>query len=133
MHESRVKKMWKTLAIIGMSLVVIGLGAFGFDFATKGQFFASISDRYEVFLLVILIGMALLLVSLIGWAAVLGKTGRTRIAFFALTVPFGVILIGYALGGTNVHGPFFLFLLPMAPLIPVGLVVAIMAASARRP
>jgi hypothetical protein len=74
----------------------------------------------------------LLLVSLIGWAGVLGKTGRARIAFFTLTVPVALILIGYALGGTNVHGPFFYFLLPMAPLVVVGLVVAIMAVSARR-
>jgi|HubBroStandDraft_1064217.scaffolds.fasta_scaffold128764_1 hypothetical protein len=132
MHGSRAKEVWKSLAIIGVGLVVIGLGAFGLDFATMGHFFASISDWYEPFLFAIPVGMALLLVSLIGWAAVLGKTGRTRIAFFALTVPFGVILIGFALGGTNVHGPFFLFLPPMAPLIVVGLVVAAMAASARR-
>ena len=131
MPELRAKEVWKTLAIIGVNFAVIGLGAMGFDFATRGQF-AFISDHYEAFLLAILVGMAILLVSLIGWAAVFGKTGRTRIAFIALTVPFGVILIGYALGGTNVHGPFFLFLLPMAPLILVGLVMAVMAASTGR-
>jgi hypothetical protein len=42
-----------------------------------------------------------------------------------------VILIGYAIGGTNVHGPFYLFLLPMAPLLIVGIIVAIMAANSR--
>jgi hypothetical protein len=114
----------------GAILTVAGLGAFGVDFVTRGEF-AFLSDHYEVSLLAILTGVVLLLISLIGWAAVLGKVGRTRIAFFSLTVSIGIISIGYALGGTNVHGPFYLFLLPMAPLIIVGLVVAIMAANAR--
>jgi len=131
MLGSRAKEVWRTLAIIGMSVAAISLGALGFDFATMGRF-AFISDNYEVFLLAIVAGVALLLVGLIGWAAVLGRAGRTRIAFFTLTLPLCVVLIGYALGGTNVHGPFFIFLLPMTPLIVAGLVVAIMAASARR-
>ena len=130
MPESRAKSVWKMLAITGMCLVVIGLGAFGFDFVAIGIPFI---DRYSnAFLLAIAVGVLLVLVSLIGWAAVLGKTGRTRIALITLTVPIAVILIGYALGGTNVHGPFYLFLLPMAPLFIVGLVVAMMAANARR-
>jgi len=131
MSGSRAKGVWKTLALIGTSVAAISLGGFGFDFVTRGQL-AFISDNSEYLLLAILVGVALLLVSLIGWAAVLGKAGRTRIAFFALTGPVVVILIGYALGGTNVHGTFFLFLLPMLPVIVIGLVVAIMAASARR-
>ncbi len=110
---------------------MIGLGAFGFDFATRGEV-SFISNRYEGLFLAIAIGVALLLVSLIGWAWVLGKAGRARIAFFTLVVPIAVILVGYALGGTNVHGPFFLFALPMAPLILVGFVVAIMAAHTRK-
>jgi len=47
-----------------------------------------------------------------------------------LSTPLGVILID-ALGGT-VHGLFFLFLLPIAPFIIVGLVVVITTASAQR-
>jgi hypothetical protein len=130
MPESRAKAAWKMLAVSGMCLVVIGLGAFGADFIAIGIPFI---DRHsDVFLLAIAVGMLLLLVSLIGWAAVLGKTGRSRIAFFTLTVPIAVVLIGYAIGGTNVHGPFFLFLLPMVPLIVVGLIVAMMAVNARR-
>ena len=131
MPESRAKEVWKILAITGICLPVVGLGAVGLDFVTRGRF-EFISDHYEIFLLAIPIGVALLLVSLIGWATVLGKTGRTRIAFFTLVVPIAVILIGYALGGTNVHGPFYLFLLPMAALFIVGIVVAIMAANGRR-
>ena len=129
MRESRGKEVWKTVAIIGMLVAATGLGAFGFDLVTRGQL-PFISDNSEVFLLAISIGFALLLVSLISWTGCLGKTGRTRIAFFILTVPLGVILIGYALGGANVHGPFFLFLLGMAPFIALGVAAAITAASA---
>lgn len=82
-----------------------------------------------MFLLAIPGGVALLLVSLFTCAAALRKTGRTRIAFFIFTVPLGVILLGYALGGASVHGPFFTFLLEMAPLIAIGLMGAIMTAS----
>lgn len=110
--------------------MLIGLGAMGFDFVTRGEV-SFISDHYEVFLLAIVAGAALLLISLIGWAVVLGKTGRSRIAFFTLTLPIAVILIGYAIGGTNIHGPFYIFLLPMAPLLIVGIIVAIMAANSR--
>jgi len=131
MPESRAKAIWKTLAISGMSAMVIGLAAFSVDAATMGHF-SFISDNYEVFLLAIAIGALLLLVSLVGWAAGLGKVGRKRIAFFTLTVPLAVILIAGIVGGTNAHGPFFLFLLPLAPLMLVGFVVAIMAANARR-
>jgi hypothetical protein len=47
----------------------------------------------------------------------MGETGRTLIAFFPLTVPAGVILVGYAPVGAKVHGPFFPFLVRMAPWI----------------
>lgn len=130
MHGSRAGEVWKILAIGGICLVLIGLGAMGFDFVTRGEV-SFISDHYEVFLLAIVAGAALLLISLIGWAVVLGKTGRSRIAFFTLTLPIAVILIGYAIGGTNIHGPFYIFLLPMAPLLIVGIIVAIMAANSR--
>ena len=126
------KQVWPALVVTGAILPVVGLGAFGADFLTRGELpLAFLPDRYEVFLLAILAGVVLLLVSLIGWAAVLGKVGRTRIAFFSLAVSIGNISIGYALVGTNVHGPFYLLLLPTAPLILVGLVVATMAARAR--
>jgi hypothetical protein len=107
MQESRAKGIWKTLTISGVCLVFIGgLGAFGSIFALRGNVAL---NSYEGFILAIPVGVVLLLVSLIGWAAVLGRTGRARIAFFTLTIPVAVILIGYLLGGTNVHGPFYYF------------------------
>lgn len=131
MLTARGKTLWKALATVGGSATIIGLTAYGLDFVTVGEF-SFISDHFEVFLFAILIGVALLMTGLIGWASTLGKNGRRRIAFLAFILPLTVIAIGYALGGTNVHGLFFLFLLAMAPLIVVGLVVAMMAASARR-
>jgi hypothetical protein len=47
-------------------------------------------------------------------------------------MPPGVILIRCAVGGTNVHRPSLLSLLPMGPLIAVGLGVAIMPARTPR-
>jgi hypothetical protein len=130
MYGSRAQRVWKALAINGICFTGIGLGAMGFDFVTRGEV-SFISSHYEVFLLAILVGAALLLISLFGWAVVLGKTGRSRIAFFTLTGSVAVVLIGYAIGGTNAHGPFYLFLFPMTPLLIVGVVVAIMAANSR--
>jgi hypothetical protein len=130
MPVPKANELWQALVITGSILTVVGLGAVGIDFATRGKF-SFIAANYGVFGLAILAGVALLLVSLIGWAAVLGKVGRKRIAFFALAAPIVTLFIGFSLGGTNAHGPFPLFLLPIAPLIVAGLVVAIMAASAR--
>jgi hypothetical protein len=125
------KAVWKALATVGVSATFIGLTVYGLDFVTVGEF-SFIADHFEIFLFAILIGVALLVVGLIGWAATLGKAGRKRIAFLAFILPLTVIAIGYAMGGTNVHGLFFLFLLAMAPMIVVALVVAIMAVSTQR-
>jgi hypothetical protein len=122
--------IWKVLTIAASCVVAVGLGAVGVDFATIGRF-ELISRNFGVILVAILAGATALLVALIGWATVLGKVGRIRIAFFAFLLSFGVILIGFLLAGTNVHGLFFLFVLSMSPIILAGFVAAIMAASTR--
>jgi hypothetical protein len=134
-YNLRVSKLkaatvWKALATTGAIATIIGMVAYGIDFLSVGEF-SFISDHFEIFLLLIAVGVALLMTGLVGWAATLGKKGRMRIAFPVIGMPLVVIAIGYCLGGTNVHGLFFLFLFAMAPLIVIGLVLVIMAASVR--
>ena len=121
--------MWKVVALTGVGLLVFGLGAVGLDFATMDHL--DLAEYYGVFLLAILIGAICLPVGLIGWAAQSGKHERARLSASTLAVAAVVWMIGYLLGGTNVHGPFYLFAIPMFFLILVGLALAIMAAAAR--
>lgn len=129
MPESKAKTVWKGVALSGVGLLVIGLGAVALDFVTMGDL--GLSEYFEVFVLAILVGAVALLVGLIGWAAKSGKRERTRLATGTLLVPAGVFCIAYFAVGTNVHGPFYLFAIPSFLLFLVGLVLAIMSAAAR--
>jgi cytochrome b subunit of formate dehydrogenase len=96
-----------------MGLMSVGLAAFSIDYVDVGQF-EFIERHYQLFGVVILIGLVCLLTGVIGWATVLDKAGRTRIATLALVLPAAIMLIsGFALG-TNMHGVFPLFILSMA-------------------
>lgn len=128
MPESKAKTVWKGVALSGVGLLVLGLGAVGLDFVMHQ---VGWSEYYEVFLLAILVGAICLPVGLIGWAAKSGKSERTRLATGTLLVPAGVFCIAYFAVGTNVHGPFYLFAIPSFFLFLVGLTIAIMAAAAR--
>lgn len=116
--------------LIGMGLMASGLTMFSIDYVWVGQF-DFIERHYDIFGYAIMIGLVSLLVSLITWATLLNKAGRTRIASFALVVPLAILAIAGFSVGTNMHGVFPLFAFSMAPVILVGFVVAIMAVKAR--
>lgn len=65
MPETRAKVVWKAVALNGIVLLVIGLGAIGLDFLTTGDELG-LSQYIEVFLLAILAGAVSLPVGLIG-------------------------------------------------------------------
>jgi hypothetical protein len=49
-----------------------------------------------------------------------------------LTAPIATCVLASVIGGSNVHGPFYLFLLPMIPVSVLGLALLLMAAAAPR-
>jgi MFS family permease len=131
MHDSIARTVWKTIALSAMCLVGIGLAAFSIDEVSIGQF-DLIEGHYEAFGLAILIGLACLLIGLIGWAALLDKAGRARVAAFALALPPVILVVTGLSTGANIHGVFPLYLLSLVPVMFVGFIVAIMAAKAPR-
>jgi hypothetical protein len=129
MLESSATTVWKTIVLIGIGLMALGLTAFSIDYVWVRQF-DFIEGHYDIFGAAILIGLICLLVGLIRWSTLLNKAGRTRLARFALVLPPAILVTAGFSIGTNMHGVFPLFGFSMAPVMLVGLVVAIMAAKA---
>jgi ABC-type thiamin/hydroxymethylpyrimidine transport system permease subunit len=81
-----------------MGLMSVGLAAFSIDYVDVGQF-EFVERHYQLFGVVILIGLVCLLTGVIGWATVLDKAGRTRIATLALVLPAAIMpIFGFCAG-----------------------------------
>lgn len=123
--------MWRAVAISGIGLLAISLGTFGVDFVTMGRF-EFIDNHSQFFLIAIGIGVSFLFVGLIGWAKHLGRQGRAIMGTIVFIAPIATCVLASLIGGTNVHGPFYLFLFPMIPVSVLGLALLLMAATAPR-
>jgi hypothetical protein len=129
MPESMSKPLWRAVVSFGAGLVVLGLCAIGLDFVTMDHF--DLSRYFQYFFLAILVGLLFLIVGLIGWAKRLDRGRRISIGTITLIASVSVCLVGSLMGGTNVHGPFYLFFLTMLPVGVVGLIVLLMGVVAR--
>jgi len=123
----RDASVWKALALSGAVCLFIGFGALLVDYRVYGGV-DFIDQHIGIFQLAILIGMLALFVGLIGWAKCLDRYARIRMGIFLLLAPICVCILGSLIGGTNVHGPFFLIFLPMFPISVMGLVLLIVVA-----
>ena len=130
MPKFRTRSLRRTVALVGAGLVVLGLGGIALDVFSMDQF--DLVQYYEYFLLAILAGILFLIVGLIGWAKQLDRGRRVSIGAIVLIASVSICFFGYLMGGTNVHGPFYLFLLPMIPVGLVGLIILLMGAASRR-
>jgi hypothetical protein len=129
MTEERARKVWSSTVLIGAVLMGFGLSALSIDDARVGQF-DFIERHYDVLGASIFVGLVFLLAALIGWARLLNRAGRARIAKSAIFLPPAILVVAGASIGTNVHGVFPMFLVSMVPIVVIGVVVAIMAARA---
>lgn len=111
--------------------MAIGLGAFVFS-ANRFGYFYSLGANYESLFFVIGVGIILSFVNLIVWAVTLDKKGRAVLGVRIVLGAIATCLFGSFVGGTNVHGPFFIVFFAMIPILAVGLIVLLMAAAARR-
>lgn len=120
--------VWKSLAVIGTCLIIIGIGAGYVDVATHLRF-DFLSDHFDVFLCALLLGVVLAFVGIVGFAK--RKTRGRKGGLAALTFAFPWILgaIGYPIDGFNVHGPSALVLLLIIPASILALTLSIMAIS----
>jgi hypothetical protein len=131
MPDARKASIWRAIALCGAGLVVIGITAFLADFLSVGRLFSFFNDNYELFLLAIALGVLALIGGLIGWFKYLNRSGRSRMGLTVMVLPIGVCVIGGLIGTTNVHGPFFLMVIPMVPVSLLGLVLLVVALMSR--
>ena len=130
MHESTAKAAWKASVIIGATLLGVGLTGYSIDEWSSSELKWFIDEHLTVFGFAILFGSLGLMASQVGWANRLNKRGRVRIAKFALILPPCVLIVAGHFDKLGVHGVFMLYFLSIAPLMIVGLFVAVMAAKA---
>lgn len=129
MSQPSSSSFWKAVVFVGTSLVLTGLCAIGLDFVTMGAFDF---DRYYGYIfLAILAGLLCLIVGLVAWAIQLDKRRKVSVGTTVFAVAVLVCLAGSLIGGTNAHGPFYLFVLPMIPLALVGLFILLMGVASR--
>jgi hypothetical protein len=122
--------VWKTVSLLGIALIAIGILAGYIDVATHFRF-EFISDDFDIVILALLIGVLLSFVGLIGWAAQPGVRRRGSTAGLVLIAPWIVLMLGSPIGGTNIHGPAALVMLLILPATILALVLAIMARAKR--
>jgi hypothetical protein len=121
---------WKAVAILGMGLIAMGILAGYLDVATHFRF-EFISDDFDSFILAMAIGVILSFIGLIGWAAQPGTQRRGLMAGLVFIAPWIVLLLGWPIGGNNIHGPAALVMLLILPASILAFVLAIMAAAKR--
>ena len=128
--RSRSLAVWKTISLLGVALTAVGISAEYIDVATHFRF-EFISDDFDVFTLSLLVGTVLSFIGFIGWSAQPGARRRGLTAGLILIAPWIVLLVGSAIGGTNIHGPAALVFLLILPATILALVLAIMSGVKR--
>jgi hypothetical protein len=71
-------------------------------------------------LIAIATSVLLLFASLIGWAKHLKRRGRGVLGVIVFFSPIAICLFASLIGGTNMHGPFYLFVVPLCPVSFLG-------------
>jgi hypothetical protein len=122
--------VWRALTLSGAALAAIGLGAFLLDFASIGDFLW-LEEHLDQFFFAIPIGILVVFVGAIGWARHLERSRRVTLAGIVFIVPVSVCALVGLFASTNVHGPFFLFLLPIAPALLLSLILLMMPAGTK--
>src|SRR5579875_2509258 len=90
--SSAALKIWKAASLVGTGLLAIGTAAGYVDIAT-GFAFPFISNRSEIFLLSIAVGLLVSFISLIGWAKHLPRAGRIRLAAVVFVAPWLAVAV----------------------------------------
>jgi hypothetical protein len=110
------KSVWRGVTISGGVLTLLGYGFNGLFLSSRTPLHLPVSC-FAVSMICVLIGIACLSIGEVGWALLLGRSGRGRITAFGFAFPVALAFIGYCSPGGHTFGSFPIFYLPLFPLI----------------
>jgi hypothetical protein len=100
------------------------------DYAIRGGI-DSIDEHFGTILIAAVAAMLLCLIGLIGWGTSSTKSKCAGIGIVAVLASIAVCILETLVGGTNVHGPFYLIFLPMLLISFAGMILLLIAAFGR--
>jgi hypothetical protein len=124
--------VWRSATLLGAITLVAAQSSMCADYAFKGGI-ALIDEHFGAFLIAALGGMIVCLIGLLGWGVSSTKSACAAIGAVALLASVAVCALGSLVGGTNVHGPFYLIFLPMVLTSLSGIALLLIAAFRRSP
>lgn len=86
---------------------------------------------YAVFLLAAAVGTLFGFIGCIAWARCLGSQHRVTMAMGVFSLPWLMLLLGYPIGGVNIHGPAVPAMLMVIPATILAIIILIMAVVSR--
>lgn len=102
------------------------------DYAFKGGI-DLIDEHFGAFLIAAVAGVMFCSIGLLGWGAFSTKSECARIGGMALIASVTLCTLGSLVGGTNVHGPFYLIFFPTALISATGAALLLISALRRNP
>jgi len=90
-----------------------------------------IDEHFGTILVAALAAMLLCAIGLIGWGISSTKSKCAGIGLVAVLASVAVCILGTLVGGTNVHGPFYLIFLPMFLIALSGMILLLISAFRR--
>lgn len=121
---------WKPVTLSSTVAVSLCL-AFGY-IGVGSHFTFDLTNYYGTVFVVGAVAAVCACIGVIGWARHLGRGARVSLAIAVLVWPWTILLIGYPLAGTNIHGPAAPVLILIWPASILSLVLFIMAGVAKK-
>jgi hypothetical protein len=131
MPSSNNTAVSRAITFLGIALLVASDAAVLVDSQTKGRF-EFIDAHFGLVLIAIAVSVVLSYIGLIGWAKHLRKQGRCMLGATVLFLPVAICLWASLTADTNVHGPIYIFVLPMIPVSILGLILLFVGAVTPR-
>ena len=100
------------------------------DYAFRGGI-DFIDEHFGAILVAALAGMLLCAISLVGWGISSTRSKCAGIGIVAVLASVAICILGTLVGGTNVHGPFYLIFLPMFLISVSGMILLLISAFRR--
>ena len=122
--------IWRSASLSSGAVLLLGQSLMCADYALRGGI-NFIDEHFGTILIVSVAAMLVCAISLIGWGISSTKSKCAGIGVASIVASVAVCILGSLVGGTNVHGPFYLIFLPMLFISLSGLILLLIAAFRR--